>query len=301
MGLLRTSNTSQPGVDAMWRFIKKIEDLTGTGDPQKALENWTANIELGVLVDRRKKGDDPKEHFDGSYLSGQATPRTEQLQQVDLLIGKAGSGSDVDWKIVVGLLEQTLAEHIRMTSELGRDPEKFTDPHLEMWTKTSDGFVRNKQKMTSTSGSNAMENELKTPLPRPTERVRGESGVASEITQSVVSFMEQYSYTLTGNLLVVTGKSWTCYVRCVLHHFGQIDKYDAIMGAIRDKGINIGSGVSIGSNQETRIIAIIRAKIGQDFWVHATNVSDRRVDQSRSVTGQQVSVLLTGAHFSLLS
>jgi hypothetical protein len=60
-------------------LFDEIKLLAHTGDLQTALDNWVANIELGVFGDNRAEGDDPGEEFDGSFRRGD--PRTEQLQE----------------------------------------------------------------------------------------------------------------------------------------------------------------------------------------------------------------------------
>jgi len=144
LALLKETPVSQPGVEDMWNFIKEIQQLTHSGDPETALENWAANIELGPKVERRKKGDDPGEFFDGNYPGGSPTPRTEQLQEVDLIISHAKSSKDINWKTIAGLLRQTQLEHRGMTKELGLGEEEFTNPHLNQWQSTEDGFIRDK-------------------------------------------------------------------------------------------------------------------------------------------------------------
>jgi hypothetical protein len=61
----------------------EIKLLAHTGDLQTALDNWVANIELGVFGDNRAEGDDPGEEFDGSFPKELVTLRTEQLQAAE--------------------------------------------------------------------------------------------------------------------------------------------------------------------------------------------------------------------------
>ena len=80
-----------PATYLMWQFIGDIEKLT-CRHGEEALDNWTANVELGVIDSARSSN--PGERFDGNYPGGAATPRTAQLEEAALIIETA---SDPLW------------------------------------------------------------------------------------------------------------------------------------------------------------------------------------------------------------
>jgi hypothetical protein len=350
--LLPDRSSKQKGVADMWKFIDMVRTLTGSSDPQEALENWSANIELGPLAGSgRKKSDDPGESFDGSYVGGTATPRTALLQEVELTLANS-SGKEIDWTEIAGMLTQTQREHALMTSEAKLKEDALTDPWLEQWTDTPDGYVRDKQKAgasssasrnnedsnispskninststtittsttstTSTTGTTgtaatdisprSVKSRDKRGQPKQESEgpkkgsptIKGEDGVSGKIVESVVSFIKEKNYQLDGNLLVVDGSNWTCYIRCVLHHFGKIDKYGAVIAAM-EKLVDLSSGVVVGSAEEQHVIALISEAIGEQFYVNAVDVAHGHSALSRIQQGTCVKLILTGAHFSLL-
>jgi hypothetical protein len=147
LGWLKATPSSTPGVHEMWQFIGEVEKRTGkNGNPEDALCNWTANIELGVYADLRAEGDDPGDRFDGSYLKGIATPRTAQLQEAALILEKATGPADVKWSLVAQYLSEAQTQHARLAQAERGKPDALTLPHLEMWVEGDDGtFTRTKQ------------------------------------------------------------------------------------------------------------------------------------------------------------
>ncbi len=146
LGWLKATPSSTPGVTEMWQFIGDVERLTGkNGNPEDALCNWTANIELGVYADVRAEGDDPGDRFDGSYLKGVATPRTAQLQEAALILEKATGPSDIKWSLVAQYLSEAQTQHAQLAQAERAKPDALTLPHLEMWVEGDDGtFTRTK-------------------------------------------------------------------------------------------------------------------------------------------------------------
>ncbi|MFN6253031.1 MAG: hypothetical protein ACK4Y5_13250 [Acetobacteraceae bacterium] len=139
--------------------------------------------------------------------------------------------------------------------------------------------------------------------------VGGESGVDAEIEKSVIEFIAESNYMPGGHVLVVSGENWDCYIRCVLHHFNKIDALDDVRKEIKKANINIGSGVTIGTDTEEKIISIIENVYGvAPFHVKAIdlnqindlNQNNYMIDYSKNHHGQEVTLLLTGAHFSLV-
>lgn len=154
--LLTGTPSSQAGVSAMYQFIDAVKILSHSGDPQTALDNWVANIELGVFANDRTEGDDPGEEFDGSYLGGIATPRTEQLQQAEALVMSARSGPEVDWVKVAQYLNETQAQHVLMTKNAKLKSDQLTNPRLEQWHEEEKGeYSREKPRSASSSSSSS--------------------------------------------------------------------------------------------------------------------------------------------------
>jgi hypothetical protein len=328
LALLADTPSSQKGVGEMWEFIATIRSLTHAGDPETALENWVANIELGVLVNRRKPGDDPSEKFDGSFPGGIATPRTIELQEVDLIIQGATTGVQVNWHEVAGRLVQTQLHHAFMTKKEGLGPEEFTTPHLGQWGHTSEGFVRDKPSTSVKSGQSGGHEESKgehkgeskgeskrefkgeskgeskrapkEESKEPSLQVGRESAVPLDIADSVTDFLLIHRYNPGRPLLIVTGKNWACYIRCVLHHFGLIDRYGEVMKEVKKTNVDVSSGVVVGSPAETKIIAAITKVTTKVFHVQATDASHGHSALSAVQAGAVVRIVLTGAHFSLL-
>ncbi|QHS63002.1 eCIS core domain-containing protein [Chitinophaga agri] len=130
-----------------------------------------------------------------------------------------------------------------------------------------------------------------------------DEGVDIPTVISVADFLRDAQYDLGGRqVLVVSGKDWTCYIRCVLYHFNAINKYGEVMALIDKHKINVSNGVQLQTADEDRIRNIIHFVIGQEFYIEATAVTMQAVNLARSATrtGTRVSVLFTGAHFSLL-
>ena len=136
----------------MWEFIARVQKLSGKGDPEKALDNWVANIELGVIAWARAEGDDPGERFDGSYPKGMATPRTAALEEASLLITSSIDAAKVDWMEVAGLLTQGQDQHEQLTKKQGRGPDELSEPNLEQWAEKDGKFARDKKDPTATLG-----------------------------------------------------------------------------------------------------------------------------------------------------
>lgn len=130
-----------------------------------------------------------------------------------------------------------------------------------------------------------------------------DAGVDGPVVLSVSDFLNEVGYKLGDReVLVVNGTNWTCYIRCVLHHFNAINQYGRVMALINEHKINVSNGVQLHSDAEDQIRKIIHHVIRQPFYVEATVVTRNAVNIGRSTTteGIKVSVILTGAHFSLL-
>ena len=330
--LLRMAPSDTEGVKEVWEFIATVRSLTRSGEPDEALENWAANIELGVLVEKRKKGDDPSDGFDGNYPGGTATPRTRHLEEVDLMITSIGP---IHWLEIAQLLSQAQAEHVLQTRKLALEPDEFTDPHLGQWTHTSEGFVRDKKRPNSNSSSSSRilsigegpserkseeKSESKRELILPASTISStsissttssspplakpklvaEPDLSKTIVESVLTYMAQYRFDPGRPVMVVSGSNWACYIRCVLHHFNLIGKYSAVMANLQKGGVDIGSGVTVGSAQELKVIAAITQVTGQVFRVKAIDAQHGGISVSNAESGAWVPLLRTGVHFSLL-
>ena len=140
--LLHQTSYEDEGVAEMWAFIETVKKLTHVNKPEDALHNWTANLEIGP--ENRAKGDNPWSGFDANSSGGKATPRTEQLQIVSTLITSAEKGSDVKWATVAELLNAVLTQHKQLTAGQGRKAEDFAEPVLSQWTRTKQGWTREK-------------------------------------------------------------------------------------------------------------------------------------------------------------
>jgi hypothetical protein len=287
--LLNQTPGETDGVQDVWQFIKEIMSLTRAADPEKALDNWTANIELGPRVEKRAAGDDPGEGFDGNFPKGVATPRTAELQEVDLIVLNAATAKDVPWAIVAGNLRQTQIYHAHMTAtakaKAKLDPEDFTDPILEQWSGGPDDFTRDKPGKASSATA---------------QTFRREAGVDLEILHSVTAFLRRHGFDPGRPVLVVSGNEWHCYIRCVLHHFNRIADYDAVVAEVNRLQVDLNSGLAVGGGAEIQVIGAIFKITGRNFWVHAIDATHGGVAESSQKNGEQVDLLLTGAHFSLL-
>ena len=128
--------------------------------------------------------------------------------------------------------------------------------------------------------------------------VHGE--VDEDIIDSVAEFIDGHDYYTDKKVFVVDGSDWTCYIRCVLHHFDKISEYDSIIKALGKVGFKITSGVTVGDDSETVIQDIIARQLGNPFYVEVTNAANGHMAVSNRKAGTKVYMLLTGAHFSLL-
>ncbi len=131
-------------------------------------------------------------------------------------------------------------------------------------------------------------------------RIDGESGVEDDIVASVRQFLQQHQYHLNRSVLVVSGQAWTCYIRCVLHHLGRLQAYNSVVKTIVSCGIDLSSGVVVGSEQEAQVQQIIEKITGTEFHVVAIDVAHGYSAQSDQAHGAAIEIILTGAHFSLL-
>jgi hypothetical protein len=129
----------------------------------------------------------------------------------------------------------------------------------------------------------------------PANKIRGE--VASEIVFSVEQFLEDNHYQTDKNIYVVSGKNWTCYIRCVLHYLRKIDAYYDVIDAIKEENIDISSGVTVGDEQENLIRQIIAKVIGVDFYVEAEDAKHGNTTISSTQQGSKVSMVLTRGSF----
>lgn len=133
-----------------------------------------------------------------------------------------------------------------------------------------------------------------------TGKITGEPGLSQTILDSIETFPKIGEY-LSKGIFAVFGDEWTCYIRCVLYHFGKIGQYDKVIAAIKAAKITIDSGVTIPGDSETRIRQIIQTEAGvEPFFVNATDVSTGNATESNPNQGKKINLILTGAHFSLL-
>lgn len=135
---------------------------------------------------------------------------------------------------------------------------------------------------------------------KPELAIMAEDEVEDVILNSVKDDLLSNNYNPGCPVLVVTGRNWTCYIRCVLHHFDKIDVYNNVIKHLVDQNIDFSSGVEVGSKQEVNIINVISSVIGQEFFVEATAASHENPAFSETKSGTRVQMVLTGTHFSLL-
>ena len=112
--------------------------------------------------------------------------------------------------------------------------------------------------------------------------------------------MDDSPLELEGDLLVVDGTHWTCYIRCVLHGLGAMAHYDDVIRRIGLANIDLTNGVNIGSRQETQIQNHIIAVTGSQYYVQATDAASADQDMSANQVGTRIDLVVTGVHFSLL-
>lgn len=139
-----------------------------------------------------------------------------------------------------------------------------------------------------------------------------ESDVDEAIISSMVEFLNLPTLACPppegSKIHLVSGTDWGCYIRCVLAHFNQGEQYENVIAKVNEwnlnnntkKQIEINLGISIGSLQETQLRRLITEIIGQQYYVEATDVQSGQKDTSAEQEGEKVSLILTGAHFSLL-
>lgn len=127
-----------------------------------------------------------------------------------------------------------------------------------------------------------------------------EQSIKSQLTTVESKLLENY------NLVVVDGTHWTCYIRAVLLGLELLNTqelYEKVMSDLGTANINLPAqgGVEIGSTTETVIQAVIKQVTKKDFYVRARSVFDEdRGQTSQNKNGQEVLLLHTGVHFSLL-
>jgi hypothetical protein len=185
-----------------------------------------------------------------------------------------------------------------------KEYDNFKLARQKLWPKEGtvvrfDEEIIEKEPGEETSDNPKKKVRSKEPSSGPRDRIMGEFGMDSFLIDSVAQFIQDSRYNLQRNLLVVSGRNWTCYIRCVLHQFGKIESYDEVMGMLNGK-VNVDDGVEVGSGQEELIRTIISQVIGQQYFVTVTDVSHGHQAVSKDQNGTQVELLLTGAHFSLL-
>jgi hypothetical protein len=131
------------GTRQMWAFVGDVEKLTGRHD-EEAIENWTANLELGPNDDYRASN--PGAQFDGNYPGGLATPRTADLEEANLIIERASNPDTVDWEELAGLLAGAQASHVKITAGQKRKPDDLSLPWLQQWQAEGEGLYGRDQK-----------------------------------------------------------------------------------------------------------------------------------------------------------
>ncbi len=134
--LLKKAQISE-GTQLMWAFVGDVEELTGRHG-EEAIENWTANLELGPNDDYRASS--PGAKFDGNYPGGLATPRTAQLEEANLIIEHASNPDGVDWGELAGLLAGAQASHVKITAEQKRKSDDLSLPLLDQWKDDEEGL-----------------------------------------------------------------------------------------------------------------------------------------------------------------
>ncbi len=127
-----------------------------------------------------------------------------------------------------------------------------------------------------------------------------EHGVDEDILNSVEFEMGRSPLELDGELLVVDGSAWTGYIRCVLHGLGAMAKYDDVIRRVELAGIDLKSGVQIGSEQEREIQNRIIEITGANYHVQAIDAKTIDRDTSKNEVGTLITLIVTGVHFSLL-
>lgn len=126
-----------------------------------------------------------------------------------------------------------------------------------------------------------------------------EPGVDAHIVDSIATYLREQNYR-SGPLLVVSGRAWSCYIRCVLHHFNRIGDYARVIAMLNRAEHNISSGVEVGSPEELAIARIISEVIDQPFYVRATDVGHGGAAETNNKReGVRVDLVRTGVHFSL--
>lgn len=269
------------------------------------LENWTPNIELGVLANERAPHDDPMDEFDGNYPSGMATPRTERLQEVDQLIFNARSGREVDWSKVAKLLMDIQREHNKLNQSKGLAPSAISMPIFTQWDETPEGYRRDKpgyaREATGSSSAEHEEKEMEGAGSLVARRFIYDPAGKKEVLDTVLMLLDGIHFRHDGTLMMLDGSDWTCYVRGVLFALNKIDDYERVMATIKAKNISVANSVAVPDPQEDKIMAEIKRITGQSYWVHVVEANAGRASNSTTIEGAQVKLLLTGAHFSLLS
>lgn len=220
----------------------------------------------------------------------------ELMQVVHLIIG---------W---VNQAKKTSNDTFLMTLGTTGNIEKITRTETDISTNQKNAEIISKEdkKRTKLSPGQLPEFGLDTDLPHDKEvplidpdiNIKGEQGVERIIVESVVSMIKDKGYKTDKSILVVDGKAWHCYIRCVLHHFNMISKYDQVLQQLSD--VNLSSGVTVGGATEALIQSKIVAAIAKEYHVEAIDVSHQITAISENAIGDKVTVLLTGAHFSLL-
>ena len=79
-----------------------------------------------------------------------------------------------------------------------------------------------------------------------------------------------------------------------------MDTWSSGVLSCKKGGVDIGSGVTVGSAQELKVIAAITAVTGQVFRVRVIDAQHGGTSVSNADSGAWVPLLRTGVHFSLL-
>ena len=151
--LLKKAQASK-GTQLMWAFVGDVEKLTGRHG-EEAIENWTANLELGPNDDYRASN--PGAQFDGNYPGGLATPRTAQLEEANLIIEHASNPDAVDWEELAGLLAGAQGSHAKISADQKRKPDDLSLPWLQQWQKDGKGLYERDQKASKPATFSAAE------------------------------------------------------------------------------------------------------------------------------------------------
>jgi hypothetical protein len=130
--------------------------------------------------------------------------------------------------------------------------------------------------------------------------ISGEKGIDFFVLHSVDEFIQEKKFKTDKKIFVVDGSNWACYIRCVLYSMNRMDVYEQVMTLAQNHNVGIKNGVQVNSDTEDQIRKIIRHLTGTQYYVYVTHVASGMAGTSSDTNGTKISIILTGAHFSLL-